>query len=178
MSPSLSSPPLPRYVCVRSVKPILTPNSVMQYLRRRANIAWSSHGLPSYSYRFDVTVNGIPDYVAATHFQEVAFVFDNTLGVGYVASPDPFANTTAAFPALAKTMSSAWVNFVVGLDPNGAQGLGIPGVDAWPVYNATEGGGVGKNIVFDVNGSYTEWDNYRGEGIQWMIDNSLDLFGN
>lgn len=148
----------------------------MQYLRRRASIAWSNAGLPSYSYRFDVTVNGVADYIAATHFQEVAFVFDNTLGTGYATNP--FANTTAAFPALAKTMSTAWVNFVVGLDPNGAQGLGISDVDAWPVYNASEGGGVGKNIVFDVNGSYTEWDNYRAEGIQWMIDNSLSLFGN
>lgn len=150
----------------------------MQYLRRRANIAWSAAGLPSYSYVFDVTVNGVPDYVGATHFQEVAFVFDNVLGVGYDAAPDPFANTTAAFPALAKTMSTAWVNFVVGLEPNGAQGLGIPGVDAWPVYNASAGGGAGRNIVFSVNGSYTEWDSYRAEGIEWMRANSLAVFGN
>lgn len=31
----------------------------MQYLRRRANLAWSEAGLPSYSYVFDVVVNGI-----------------------------------------------------------------------------------------------------------------------
>lgn len=148
----------------------------MQYLRRRANIAWSNAGLPSYSYVFDVTVNGIPDFIAATHFQEVAFVFDNTLGLGY--AQNPFANESDAFPALAKTMSNAWVNFVVGLDPNGAKGLGIAGVDAWPVYNASEGGGVGKNIVFSINGSFTERDNYRAEGIEWMIENSLPLFGN
>lgn len=153
----------------------------MQYLRRRASIAWSAAGLPSWSYVFDVTVNGVPDYVGATHFQEVAFVFDNTDGVGYVAAPDPFANTTAAFPALAKTMSTAWVNFVVGLDPNGdAGGLDFPGsgVVAWPSYNASVGGGVGQNIIFDVNGSYVSWDNFRAEGIQWMIDNSMPLFGN
>lgn len=149
-------------------------NSTMQYLRRRASIAWSESSLPSYAYSFDVTVNGNPPYVAATHFQEVAFVFDNTLGVGY-ADPKPFANTTDAFSALAKAMSYSWVNFIVGLDPNGADSpLGVE----WPVYNATEGGGVGKAVVFDVNGSYVEWDSFREEGMGWMRRNSLNLFGN
>lgn len=150
---------------------------MFHYLRRRANIAWSNAGLPSYSYRFDVTVNGIPTVTAATHFQEVAFVFDNTLGVGYDVNPFG-GNNSAAFPALAKTMSNAWVNFVTGLDPNGPQGLGIPGLPAWPVYNVTSGGGVGKNVVFDAAGSYAEWDDYRAEGINWLIENSLSLFGN
>lgn len=148
---------------------------MMHYTRRRANIAWSKAGLPSYGYSFDVVVNGMPGSTAATHFQEVAFVFDNTDGLGYATNP--FANTTAAFPALAKTMSTAWVNFVTGLDPNGPNGLGITGLEAWPVYNASAGGGVGKELIFDVNGSYAAWDNYRAEGIQWMIDNSLSLFG-
>ncbi|CAN8098798.1 unnamed protein product [Discula destructiva] len=148
---------------------------MMHYIRRRANIVWSNAGLPSYSYRFDVTVNGIPEYTAATHFQEVAFVFNNTQGLGYTTNP--FANTTDAFHALAKGMSAAWVNFVTGLDPNGPAGSAIPGLDAWPVYNVTSGGGVGKNVVFDIAGSYPEWDNYRAEGIQWMIENSLELFG-
>lgn len=158
----------------------------MQYLRRRASIAWSAAGLPSWSYVFDVTVNGVADYVGATHFQEVAFVFDNVLAVGYDAQPDPFANTSAAFPALAKAMSTAWVNFVVGLDPNGAggatatTGLEFPGSGAvaWPAYNASEGGGVGRNMVFSVNGSYVEWDDFRAEGMRWMIENSLPVFGN
>lgn len=156
---------------------------MMQYLRRRANIAWSDAGLPSWGYVFDVTVNGVPAYAGATHFQEVAFVFDNVHAVGYDAQPDPFANTSAAFPALAKTMSTAWVNFVVGQDPNGNRngtGLDFPeaGVVDWPAYNASEGGGVGKTIVFSVNGSYVEWDNFRTEGMQWMIENSLPVFGN
>lgn len=155
----------------------------MHYLRRRANLAWSQAGLPSYSFRFDVTVNGVPPYIAATHFQEVAFVFDNTLGVGYATNPFGGSNTSAAAaaaPALAKTMSNAWVNFFTGLDPNGDQGLGIAGLDAWPVYNASAGGGVGENVVFAAagTGSYAERDNYRAEGINWLIDNSLALFGN
>lgn len=147
----------------------------MQYTRRRANIAWSNAGLQSYSYRFDVTVNGVPAFIAATHFQEVAFVFDNTLGVGYATNPfGGNDSTAAALPALAKAMSNAWVNFFTSLDPNGPGGLDVE----WPVYNATAGGGVGKNMVFDVNGSYVEWDDFRAEGINWLSENSLSLFGN
>lgn len=148
----------------------------MHYLRRRANIAWFNAGLPSYAFVFDVTVNGVPDYVGATHFQEVAFVFDNTLGTGYATNPfGNVGNQSAAFVALAKQMSDAWVNFIVNLDPNGA---GITGVDEWPVYNVTEGGGVGKNIHFQVNESFVEWDAWRAEGMEWMRVNSLNLFGN
>lgn len=146
----------------------------MHYLRRRANIAWSDAGLPSYAYVFDVTVNGIPDYVAATHFQEVAFVFDNTMGDGYATNPFG-GNQTAAFVALAKQMSTAWVNFFVGLDPNGD---GINGLPTWPVYDAAEGGGVGKYIHFAADQSTIEWDAWRAEGMEWMRENSLNLFGN
>lgn len=44
---------------------------MFQFLRRRANINWSKHDVPSYAYRFDVTVNGDPPYIGATHFVEV-----------------------------------------------------------------------------------------------------------
>lgn len=148
----------------------------MHYLRRRANIAWSEHGLPSYAYTFDVTVNGVPDYIAATHFQEVAFVFNNVNGDGYATNPFG-GDQAAALVVLAKQMSSAWVNFVVSQDPNSV-GDGIAGVDAWPVYNATEGGGVGKEVRFLVDQSVVEWDAWRAEGMEWMRVNSLNLFGN
>lgn len=148
----------------------------MHYLRRRANIAWSNHGLPSYAFVFDVTVNGIPDYIAATHFQEVAFVFDNVNGDGYATNPFG-GDQAAALVALAKQMSYAWVNFFVSLDPNGAD-AGIAGVDSWPVYDATEGGGVGKSVRFAINESFVEWDAWRAEGMEWMRINSLNLFGN
>lgn len=35
-------------------------DSMFQYLRRRANIAWSNRGLPSYSYEFNVVSEGVP----------------------------------------------------------------------------------------------------------------------
>lgn len=178
---------------------MLTPwNSMFQYLRRRANIAWSKAGLPSYSYEFNVVSTGVPskqhpflansskhlltkiekqDYIGATHFAEVMFVFDNVLAVGYDSTTVPIAEEAPVYAALAKGISNAWVNFVTGLDPNGA-GLEIDGVAAWPVYNATLGGGVGQNVFLDTNGSSVAWDSYRAEGINWMIENSLAVFGN
>ncbi|KIH87659.1 hypothetical protein SPBR_04773 [Sporothrix brasiliensis 5110] len=155
----------------------------MHYQRRRASLAWSAFGLPSWSYRFDVLVNGIAPQAGATHFQEVAFVFDNIHGLGY--ETNPFANMPPSYTALAKSMSKAWVNFFVDLDPNGKSGSGgttngstnSNGLPTWPVYNATAGGGVGHNIVLQAGSSHVEPDTYRAEGIRWMIDHGLDVFG-
>jgi carboxylesterase type B len=149
----------------------------MQYARRRANLAFAARGLHSWSFRFDVVLPGLPGFIGATHFQEVAFVFDNIRGDGY--AENPFANDTAgALTALAKTMSTAWVNFVTGQDPNGPKGLGLPGVEeGWPVYNTSAGGGVGQNIVWTDKGSYVEMDSWRAEGINYFIENSLAVFG-
>jgi carboxylesterase type B len=151
---------------------------MMQYSRRRASLAFAKQGLPSWSYRFDVVLPGLPGFIGATHFQEVAFVFDNTLGVGYASDQQPFAgNGTQALVALAKTMSTAWVNFITGQDPNGQKGLGLPGGAAWPVYNTTAGGGVGQNIVWSDKGSFVEVDSWRAEGINYFIENSLGVLG-
>jgi carboxylesterase type B len=50
----------------------------MQWARRRANIAWHKHGIPSWAYRFDVVPNGIKPYVGASHFKEVNQFVDPT----------------------------------------------------------------------------------------------------
>ena len=128
-------------------------------------------------YVFGVLTTTQQDYIGATHFAEVMFVFDNVLATGYDSTTVPITDEPAEYAALAKGISDAWVNFVTGLDPNGA-GLEIDGVAAWPVYNATEGGGVGRNVLLDTNGSSVAWDSYRAEGINWMIENSLAVFGN
>jgi carboxylesterase type B len=39
----------------------------MHALRRRSNVAWAKYGIPSYSYRFDVVVNGIPSTYQFPH---------------------------------------------------------------------------------------------------------------
>ncbi|KAH7342187.1 Alpha/Beta hydrolase protein [Rhexocercosporidium sp. MPI-PUGE-AT-0058] len=137
--------------------------------RRASSLAWSASNVPSYAYRFDVTVNGIPRSSGATHFQEVAFVFNNTLGIGYATNP--FANTTRAFEDLAVQMSRSWVAFVTTLDPNNH---GLQGVNSWPVYNAT----TGEDFVFTVNSSsFAEPDTFRAEAISWISENALGVYG-
>jgi carboxylesterase type B len=148
---------------------------MMQYSRRRASLAFEKQGIPSWSYRFDVVLPSIPAFIGATHFQEVAFVFDNTRGEGY--EKNPFANNTEALVALAKTMSTGWINFITGQDPNGPEGLNLPGEVSWPAYNVTVGGGVGQNMVWSDKGSYVEVDDWRVEGINYFIENSLLVFG-
>ncbi|KAL2201504.1 Alpha/Beta hydrolase protein [Corynascus similis CBS 632.67] len=148
---------------------------MMQFLRRNANLAFAAHGVPSWSYRFDVVLPGQPGYIGATHFQEVAFAFGNTRGEGY--AENPFANNTEKLTALARTMSTAWVNFITVQDPNGPNGLGLPGGETWPVYDASAGGGVGQNIVWSEEGSYVEVDSFRAQGINYFIENSVAVFG-
>ncbi|KAL1907287.1 hypothetical protein Sste5344_006919 [Sporothrix stenoceras] len=142
----------------------------MHYTRRRASLAWSEHDVPSWSYRFDVVVNGVPAQYGSGHFVEVAFVFGNLQGLGY--DENPFENTPSSYGQLAKTMSKAWINFFISLDPNGKGGGG-----SWPIYNTTTGGGAGHNMVWRAGSSHIEPDIYRAEGIRWMINHGLDIFG-
>ncbi|KAF5001970.1 hypothetical protein FDECE_10772 [Fusarium decemcellulare] len=149
----------------------------MQYQRRRANKGWAKHGIPSYAYRFNVTVNGVPAFSGATHFQEVAFVFGNINGNGYATNPFGGNGTyPAKAKALAKTMSSAWINFFTGLDPNGKDGIDVPGSE-WPVFDLSDGPD-GKGIVFSLNGNSIEVDDWRSGGMDWMNEHSLTVFGN
>jgi carboxylesterase type B len=139
--------------------------------RRLTSLSWAKHNVPCYTYRFDVTVNGIPAYIGATHFQEVSFVFNNTRGEGYAV--DPFANETAGYFELAREMSGRWVGFVTGLKPDWyGNGAGVQ----WPVYKVG-GQGVGENIVFQKNGSSIEVDGWRKEGIQWINEHALSVYG-
>ncbi|KAI9159086.1 Lipase 4 [Paramyrothecium foliicola] len=145
------------------------------FLRRRANQVWSKAGLPSYSYLFDVTVNPIPGYLGAVHFQEVAFVLYNLNGDGY--DVNPFADKPDSFKDLAKTMNTAWINFFVHHDPNGPTGLSLQDGKPWPVYDVATGGGVGEEIVFGESGAFVHMDSWRAEGINWLIENDLSVLG-
>ncbi|KAJ5733852.1 hypothetical protein N7493_002638 [Penicillium malachiteum] len=149
--------------------------------RRITTRAWAEHGVPAYSYHFNVLVNGESVYEGSTHFQEVAFVFDNIQGVGYNTSVavDPFANEPRTFDQLASMMSGAWISFVNTLDPN-RHALGVDGVNLeglqWPVYTLPDP----KNIVFNVNvtgNAYIEPDTYRAEAIRYMADNFDTIWG-
>lgn len=100
--------------------------------RRLAATAWLQHTTPNdsaplYSYRFNTIPNGIPDYFAVTHFQEVSFVFHNVEGQGFPdeAPPyfgaDPFGGKPQAYVDLADEMSRRWASFIHDRDPNFAQ---------------------------------------------------------
>ncbi|KAF7922316.1 uncharacterized protein EAE97_011058 [Botrytis byssoidea] len=145
---------------------------IMQGPRRLTAHSWTKFGVPVYTYRFDVLVNGVPASTGATHFQEVVFVFNNTQGLGYdtLVAVDPFANKTQNYFDLAQEMSQRWVGFIVHGVPNGETGVN------WPNYagNTTEGK---KNLVFNVTGSYTEDDTYRKEGIAYINEHALDVYG-
>jgi carboxylesterase type B len=92
--------------------------------RRFLSKAWAAQNVSSYSYVFDVLVNGLPDYIGATHFQEVAFVFHNIRGEGYTnaVAVNPFEGEPESFVRLATLMSRMWISFVVDLDPNNSGG--------------------------------------------------------
>lgn len=149
--------------------------------RRITTRAWAEHGVPAYSYHFNVLVNGESMYEGSTHFQEVAFVFDNIHGEGYNTSVavDPFANEPKTFDQLASMMSGCWISFVNTLNPNrhalGIDGVNLEGVQ-WPVYTLPDP----HNIVFDVNvtgNAYVEKDIYRAEAIHYMAANFDTIWG-
>ncbi|KAK4625496.1 Lipase 1 [Fulvia fulva] len=145
--------------------------------RRATAEIWAANGLAAYSYRFNTQPAGAKPIDGVGHFQKVAFVFDNTQGLGYDAehgTTNPFANRTKPYYELAELMSKSWASFIYDLDPNGwngRDGLGS-GPDAWPKYSLEQP----ENIVFDANETglaVTEPDTFRAEGIRWIIDHQL-----
>jgi carboxylesterase type B len=136
--------------------------------RRKTCQTWAENGIPAYCYRFNTVPNGLTAELGATHFQEVAFVFDNTLGVGYGypdVSDKPFEGMPQSYYELADTMSGAWASFVYD---------GAPG-SWWPQYK----GKVGQNWVFDANVTnlgYIEDDDWRKAGIDLINSWNADVY--
>lgn len=147
---------------------------VMIANRRGACQAWAANGLEAYCYRFNTIPNGIPWNVGVTHFQEVAFVFDNVNGLGYDAehgTVNPFGGKPESYTQLAKLMSNSWASFIHDLNPNNFTGR-HSGTPEWPVYSVSEP----QNIVWDANSTelaYPEADTWRQSGIQWILDHAL-----
>lgn len=146
----------------------------MHASRRATNQAWAAQNVTSYSYLFNVLVNGMPNTVGATHFQEVAFMLDNTNGLGYPQNglPNPFGGEPQTYTELARLMTRMWAGFISGGDPNLS---GVP-APTWPAYTLDNP----QTFIFNANVtnlSYVEPDIYRAEGIQWMIDNMYTVFG-
>ncbi|KAF2652181.1 alpha/beta-hydrolase [Lophiostoma macrostomum CBS 122681] len=134
--------------------------------RRATCQAWSAAGLAAYCYRFNTIPAGLPPTVGVTHFQEVAFVFDNTAGLGYsYVGVNPFEGMPQSYVELAHVMSGAWTRFVA---------EGTPG-DWWPRYEVGA-----QNWVFDANVTglgYAEDDTWRREGIELINSWAADVYG-
>lgn len=89
--------------------------------RRLMAEAYAREGLPVYSYRFNVLVNGNLAQQGANHFKEVGFVFHNTNGNGYGfpgGLANPFGGKGPEYFALADMMSGTWIAFITSGNPN------------------------------------------------------------
>lgn len=141
--------------------------------RRLTCETWAAAGVPAYSYRFNAIPAGIPWSVGVTHFQEVAFVFLNLMGVGYIpAATPPFQGKGQSYADLSRLMDSSWISFVHDLDPNSFRNGG-QGVKPWPAYSLDKP----QNFVFDANvTSYPEPDTWRAEGIRLINSGNAGVY--
>lgn len=144
--------------------------------RRLTCQTWAAAGLSAYCYRFNAIPAALPPAYGVTHFQEVAFVFLNLDGVGYLpAAVPPFTNKSDSYRDLARFMDSNWISFVHDLDPNSWRETyewnGLE--EIWPKYDLSNP----QDIVFDANiTSYAESDTYRKEGIDLINANNKGVY--
>ena len=105
-------------------------------------------------------------------------MFYNTNGDGYDVNPFGGDGTYPAdAKAMAKTITTGWINFFNTLDPNGKKGSKLFSGNEWPVYDLSDGP-YGKGVVFSINGTHIEVDDWRSGGMEWFAEHSLAVFGN
>ncbi|KAF7318380.1 hypothetical protein HMN09_00347100 [Mycena chlorophos] len=132
-----------------------------------------SSEVPFYKYRFNhvpwSTSFGTIDFIA--HFLEVSYVFNlqnndtafwvtNHFAATYLGPDAPIGDRF-----LGTRMSSAWASFIATGDPNNVK---IPGAVTWPKYSESKSG---VNMVWQSQGAITEKDDFRAEGMQFIMDN-------
>ncbi|KKA28950.1 hypothetical protein TD95_005342 [Thielaviopsis punctulata] len=136
--------------------------------RRLTTEVNAGKGADTYSYDFDVLNSGIPNIIGSTHFQEIPYMFNNTLGAGFetAVATNPLAGKGQNYFDLVDLMSRMWVSFVNHMDPNQH---GVAGTPIWPKYTLDKP----QNIVFNANVShlsYVEDDTYRAEGMKYIVE--------
>ncbi|KAF9739094.1 hypothetical protein PMIN06_007923 [Paraphaeosphaeria minitans] len=145
--------------------------------RRKTCETWAAAGLSAYCYRFNAIPAGVPPQMGVTHFQEVAFVFNNIVGNGYLPTAmPPFQGKGQSYIDLAKLMDSSWISFFHDQDPNSwKKSAAWSGKEEdWPVYDLEHP----QDFVFDANvTSHAEADTYRKEGMALINEHNLDVFG-
>ncbi|PVH71335.1 putative extracellular lipase [Cadophora sp. DSE1049] len=142
--------------------------------RRYTAEIWAKHNVPVYTYRFDTIPADVDALtLGATHFQEVAFVFNNVNMRGL--SKDPFAivpeERRDSYLALSRLMTRMWTSFAATGEPNQHHVDGFN--TTWPEYSTSR-----SNIVFDGSKTslgYVEKDDWRGDALRLIIDSSLDF---
>lgn len=142
--------------------------------RRYTCQTWAKAGINAYCYRFNTLPTGLPPFIGVTHFQEVAWVFDNTAGLGY--DVNPFAGQPQSYVELATLMSSSWASFIAELDPNSwRKSWSRKGTPEWPKYK----GKAPQDIVFDANVTALaalEADDWRAKGISLISQNFATVY--
>ena len=145
--------------------------------RRISCETWAAANISAYCYRFNAIPAGIAPEIGATHFQEVAFVFNNIEGNGYKpAATPPFTGKGQNYLDLAKLMDSSWISFFHDLDPNSWKSVAAWNGTAedWPLYNLKDP----LEYVFDANvTSHAEPDTYRKEGMELINAHAFDTYG-
>ncbi|KAH6670497.1 carotenoid ester lipase-like protein precursor [Halenospora varia] len=142
--------------------------------RRLVSEMWAKYNATTYSYHFNVLTNGFGPADGSGHFTEVAFVFHNLNGDGYrniVAAP-PFEGKPETYSQLATIMSRMWASFIATGDPNNSGASPV----LWPKYSLDNP----QNIFFDANATglaYIEPDYYRAEGIRYISDRFVTVYG-
>ncbi|KAL4916162.1 Alpha/Beta hydrolase protein [Aspergillus aurantiobrunneus] len=129
--------------------------------RRRQCEAWAESGTPAFCYRFNVRGGDVDWLGGASHFTEVAFVFNNIAGLGYHYGK-PFDGMPESYHALSVLVASMWASFIHDLDPN--SGIEEGGVQ-WEEYGVESP----VDLLFNANvTSAMEPDTWRKDGIDFI----------
>ncbi|KAF9462050.1 Alpha/Beta hydrolase protein [Collybia nuda] len=135
-------------------------------LRRFVAQQLAKQNVPVKTYRFNQIALNSSDAVGVTHFSEVFYVFGNPTCPMHL---DRCLSARAEDRALSSLMQSMWISFAVHLDPNMNN---FPGASVWPDYSANA-----ENIRFQNGGSSAEKDDFRQDGIQFLLDNYFPTVG-
>ncbi|KAJ6465812.1 Alpha/Beta hydrolase protein, partial [Mycena sanguinolenta] len=137
---------------------------------RRAFAQANAKGAATFSYRFNQPPYHFPIDTGATHFSEVAYVFNDRNNNTVLLSNQPLGPRVID-AKLALLMSSMWIcTFHARPNPNNNLVAGAP---VWPSYGPSGG----QHIVFQGfgGGSFVENDNFRKAGIAFINQKTAEV---
>ncbi|KAF7365904.1 Carboxylic ester hydrolase [Mycena venus] len=136
---------------------------------RRAFAQANAKGAATFSYRFNQPPYHFPMDTGATHFAEVAYVFNDRNNNTALPSNQPLGPRVID-AELALLMSSMWISFTHDQTPNNNLVAGAP---VWPSYGPSGE----QHIVFQGfgSGSFVENDNFREAGIAFINQKTAEV---